>query len=53
MLPAGRTPSGHVAIAPVHVAPLHSAAVLDRLLHHGQTVVLEGTSYRMKDRVES
>ena len=30
-----------------------TAAVLDRLLHHGHTVVLEGTSYRMKDRVES
>lgn len=23
MLPSGRTPSGHVAFAPVHVAPLH------------------------------
>lgn len=30
-----------------------TAAVLDRLLHHGHTVVLEGSSYRMKDRVES
>jgi len=30
-----------------------TAAVLDRLLHHGHTVVLEGTSYRMKDRTES
>ncbi len=30
-----------------------TAAVLDRLLHHGHTVVLEGTSYRMKDRVEN
>ena len=30
-----------------------TSAVLDRLLHHGHTVVLEGTSYRMKDRVES
>ena len=30
MLPAGRTPSGHVAIAPVHVAPLHSC--LDTIL---------------------
>ncbi len=29
-----------------------TAAVLDRLLHHAQTVVIEGTSYRMKDRVE-
>ena len=24
MLPSGRTPTGHVAFAPVHVAPLHS-----------------------------
>ncbi len=30
-----------------------TSAVLDRLLHHGHTVVLEGSSYRMKDRVES
>ena len=30
-----------------------TAAVLDRLLHHGHTVVLEGPSYRMKDRTEN
>jgi DNA replication protein DnaC len=30
-----------------------TSAVLDRLLHHGQVVVLEGSSYRMKDRLES
>lgn len=30
-----------------------TSAVLDRLLHHGHTVVLEGSSYRMKDRFES
>ena len=30
-----------------------TAAVLDRLLHHGHTIVLEGTSYRMKGRAES
>lgn len=29
-----------------------TSAVLDRLLHHCQTVVLEGSSYRMKDRLE-
>lgn len=29
-----------------------TSAVLDRLLHHGHTVVIEGTSYRMKDRLE-
>lgn len=28
-----------------------TAAILDRLLHRAQTVVLEGKSYRMKDRV--
>ena len=30
-----------------------TAAVLDRLLHHAETVVVEGTSYRMKDQVPS
>lgn len=30
-----------------------TSAVLDRLLHHGRVVVLEGSSYRMKDRIES
>ena len=30
-----------------------TSAVLDRLLHHGHTVVLEGSSFRMKDRVEN
>ena len=29
-----------------------ASAILDRLLHHAQTVVLEGKSYRMKDRIE-
>ena len=29
-----------------------TAAVLDRLLHHAQTVVIEGKSYRTKDQVE-
>lgn len=28
-----------------------TAAVLDRLLHHAETVVLEGISYRMKDQI--
>lgn len=27
-----------------------ASAVLDRLLHHAQTIVIEGPSYRMKDR---
>ena len=30
-----------------------TSAVLDRLLHHSETIVIEGKSYRMKDRVES
>ena len=29
-----------------------TAALLDRLLHHAETVVIEGKSYRMKDRIE-
>lgn len=30
-----------------------TSAVLDRLLHHAETVVIEGSSYRMKDRLET
>jgi DNA replication protein DnaC len=29
-----------------------TAAILDRILHHAETVTLEGKSYRMKDRIE-
>lgn len=29
-----------------------TAAILDRLLHHAETVVIEGKSYRMKDRID-
>ena len=29
-----------------------ASAVLDRLLHHAETVVIEGASYRMKDQIE-
>lgn len=29
-----------------------TSAVLDRLLHHAETVTLEGTSFRMKDKIE-
>ena len=29
-----------------------TSAVLDRLLHHAETVLIEGRSYRMKDRIE-
>ena len=30
-----------------------ASAVPDRLLHHAETVIIEGTSYRMKDQIES
>jgi DNA replication protein DnaC len=30
-----------------------TSAVLDRLLHHAETVLIEGKSYRMKDQIES
>ncbi len=29
-----------------------TAALLDRLLHHVETVVIEGRSYRTKERIE-
>ena len=30
-----------------------TSALLDRVLHHAETIVIEGKSYRMKDRVET
>jgi IstB-like ATP binding protein len=30
-----------------------ASAVLDRLLHHAETIIIEGSSYRMKDRIET
>jgi len=30
-----------------------TSAVLDRLLHHAETIIIEGSSYRMKDRIET
>lgn len=30
-----------------------TSAVLDRLLHHAETVIVEGKSYRMKDQIET
>lgn len=30
-----------------------TSAVLDRLLHHAETITLEGRSFRMKDKIES
>jgi len=29
-----------------------TSAILDRLLHHSETVTIQGKSYRMKDRIE-
>ena len=29
-----------------------TSAVLDRLLHHSETVIIQGNSYRMKDRID-
>lgn len=29
-----------------------TSAILDRILHHADTVIIEGRSYRMKDRIE-
>lgn len=29
-----------------------TSALLDRLLHHAETVLIDGKSYRMKDQVE-
>ena len=30
-----------------------TSALLDRLLHHAQTIVIEGKSYRMKDKAKN
>ena len=30
-----------------------TSALLDRLLHHAETMVIEGPSYRMKDQIEA
>ena len=35
----------------VHNDNTLASAVLDRLLHHARTVVIEGQSYRMKDPI--
>lgn len=29
-----------------------TSALLDRLLHHAETVIIEGKSYRMKEQIE-
>ena len=30
-----------------------TSAILDRLLHHAETVLIEGKSYRMRDKIDS
>ncbi len=30
-----------------------TSALLDRLLHHAETILIEGKSYRMKDQIET
>ena len=30
-----------------------TSAVLDRLLHHAETILIEGSSYRMKDQIKT
>jgi DNA replication protein DnaC len=30
-----------------------TSAVLDRLLHHAETITIEGRSFRMKDKTEA
>ena len=30
-----------------------TSAILDRVLHHADTVVIEGPSFRMKDEIEA
>ena len=29
-----------------------TSAILDRLLHHAETILVEGKSYRMKDQID-
>jgi len=29
-----------------------TSATLDRLLHHAETVIIEGKSYRMRDKIK-
>ena len=30
-----------------------TSAILDRVLHHAETVIIEGTSFRMKDEIDA
>jgi DNA replication protein DnaC len=30
-----------------------TSAILDRVLHHADTVIIEGPSFRMKDEIEA
>ncbi len=38
---------------PLSVDSTITSVALDRLLHHGETVLIEGSSFRMKDRIET
>jgi DNA replication protein DnaC len=45
----------HLCIALGHIACLRgtlSSVLLDRLLHHAETCIIEGSSFRAKDHVE-
>lgn len=44
---------GHSVLFTTAIDATITSAVLDRLHHHGQTVVIEGRSFRMKDRSEN
>jgi hypothetical protein len=44
-------PRGQLTL-PIDAASLTSA-ILDRILHHADTVVIEGKSFRMKDEIDS
>jgi DNA replication protein DnaC len=35
-----------------HTASTLTAAILDRLLHHAETVIIEGQSFRLKEQIE-
>jgi len=41
-----RTASSHTCAAAL------TSAILDRVLHHAETVIIEGKSFRMKDEID-
>ena len=48
----GHSRSWSAAVAIFNNDSTLTSAVLDRLLHHAETVTIEGKSYRMKDQLE-